>query len=292
MLSPPAKVQPFTLGFVSPCLPTLSRTVPSGPRWTYEIKADGYRFIARRDGDRVSVFSRHGRDWTGKVPAIVEAMHALPVTSATLDGEGVVVDDRGLTDFERLRTAMAGRGRSGSVFLFAFDLLALDGEDLRRHPWEIRRATLTGLLRKASPGIRLSEHLDGDGEIIFRYACGLGAEGIVAKRRDRPYRSGRARIGSKSRTRACRRRRAFGDNCRIIELTRSSPATAPVRMGLALVQNRVVQVILGDHLKKHGRECCYHQPSFACLLSKLTNRHFRKVERDGRVMSPLWRDLR
>ena len=96
-----------------------------------------------------------------------------------------------MTDFERLRTALAGRGGSRSAFLFAFDLLELDGEDLRRHPWEIRRATLTGLLRKARPGVRLSEHLNGDGETIFRHACGLGAEGIVAKRRDRPYRSGR-----------------------------------------------------------------------------------------------------
>jgi bifunctional non-homologous end joining protein LigD len=122
---------------------------------------------------------------------IAEALLALPIKSATLDGEGVVVDDRGVTDFERLRSALATSGGSPAVFLYGFDLLALDGEDLRRHPWEIRRATLTGLLRRAGPGVRLSEHLDGDGETIFRHACVLGAEGIVAKRRDRPYRSGR-----------------------------------------------------------------------------------------------------
>jgi len=75
--------------------------------------------------------------------------------------------------------------------MYDFDLLEIDGEDLRRHPWEIRRATLTGLLRKVRPGIRLSEHLDGDGGTIFEHACRLGAEGIVAKRRDRSYRSGR-----------------------------------------------------------------------------------------------------
>jgi bifunctional non-homologous end joining protein LigD len=149
-----------------------------------------FRFIARRDGERVRVFSRNAKDWTDKVPLIVEAMRALPVKSATLDGEGVVVDERGVTDFERLRSALA-RGGSRAIFLYGFDLLELDGEDLRRHPWEIRRATLTGLLRKAGPGIRLSEHLDGDGETIFRRACALGAEGVVAKRRDRPYRSGR-----------------------------------------------------------------------------------------------------
>ena len=118
-------------------------------------------------------------------------MLALPVTSATIDGEGVVVDDRGVTDFERLRGALAERAGSRAVFLYGFDLLEHDGEDLRRHPWKIRRATLTGLLRRVSPGIRLSEHLDADGETIFRHACALGAEGIVAKRRDRPYWSGR-----------------------------------------------------------------------------------------------------
>jgi bifunctional non-homologous end joining protein LigD len=179
------------IGFIEPCLPTPSRTLPDGGRWAFELKHDGFRFIARRDGDRVRVFSRNARDWTDKVPLIVEAMLALPVTSATIDGEGVVVDERGVTDFERLRTALAERGGSPAAFLYGFDLLALDGEDLRSYPWEIRRATLTGLLRKAGPGLRLSEHLDGDGETIFRHACALGAEGIVAKRRDRPYRSGR-----------------------------------------------------------------------------------------------------
>jgi bifunctional non-homologous end joining protein LigD len=181
----------FQTGFIAPCLLTLARTVPDGPRWAFEIKHDGYRFIARRDGDRVRVFSRNAKNWTEKVPLIVEAMLALPVDSATLDGEGVICDDRGVTDFERFRIALADRGGSRSVFLFAFDLLALDGEDLRRHPWEIRRATLTRLMRKACPGVRLSEHLDGDGATIFEHACRLGAEGIVAKRRDRAYRSGR-----------------------------------------------------------------------------------------------------
>jgi bifunctional non-homologous end joining protein LigD len=153
------------------------------------VKHDGFHFIARRDGDRVRVFSRHGKDRTDKVPLIVEAMHLLPVTSATIDGEGVVVDHRGVSDFERLRAALAVHGGSRAAFLYGFDLLKLDGDDLPAHPWEMRRAT-PGLLRKASPGIRLSEHLDGDGETIFRHACALGTEGM-AKRRDRPYRSGR-----------------------------------------------------------------------------------------------------
>jgi bifunctional non-homologous end joining protein LigD len=162
-------------GFIEPCLPTPARTVPTGSGWAFEVKHDGYRFIARRDGERVRVFSRRAKDWTDKVPLIVEALLTLPVKSATLDGEGVVVDERGVTDFEGLRSAFAGRGGSRAVFLYGFDLLHLDGEDLRRHPWEIRRATLTGLLRRPRAGIRLSEHLDGDGETIFRHACALGA---------------------------------------------------------------------------------------------------------------------
>jgi bifunctional non-homologous end joining protein LigD len=90
----------------------------------------------------------------------------------------------------------------GGAFLYAFDLLELDGNDLRREPWNVRRETLASLLRKAAPGIRLSEHLDGaDGETVFQQACAMGLEGIVAKRRDRPYRSAGHQIGLRSRTR-------------------------------------------------------------------------------------------
>jgi bifunctional non-homologous end joining protein LigD len=124
-------------------------------------------------------------------------MSALPQKAANradmLGGAGVVVDQNGLTDFERLRSALAGRDGSRTVFLYAFDLIALDGEDMHPHPWETRRATLAGLLRKAGRGIRFSEHLDGtDGETVFRHACRMGLEGIVAKGVDRPYRSGRS----------------------------------------------------------------------------------------------------
>jgi bifunctional non-homologous end joining protein LigD len=179
-------------GFIEPCLPTLASEVPSGPLWVHEIKHDGYRFICRRDGERVRVFSRNGRDWTDRVPLIAEALLALPVLSATVDGEGVVVDERGLSDFDCLRSAVGRRG-SRAAFLFAFDLLELDGEDLRLRPWDERRAALARLLRKAGDGVRLTEHLDGgDGATVFRHACAMGLEGIVAKRRDRPYRSGQS----------------------------------------------------------------------------------------------------
>jgi bifunctional non-homologous end joining protein LigD len=179
-------------GFIEPCLPTLGHTVPTGPHWAYEIKHDGFRFICRREGDRVRVFSRRGNDYTDRVPTIAKALAALLVKSVTLDGEGVVCREDGVSDFDRLRTAV-GRMGSRDAFLYAFDLLEINGTDLRRDAWHVRRATLASLLRRAGHGIQLSEHMQSaDGDAVFGHACKLGLEGIVAKRRDRPYRSGRS----------------------------------------------------------------------------------------------------
>jgi bifunctional non-homologous end joining protein LigD len=178
-------------GFIEPCLPTNAHTVPTGQQWAYEIKHDGFRFICHRDGERVRVFSRRGHDWTDRVPLIAEALAKLRVKSVTLDGEGVVCRTDGVSDFDRLRAAV-GRMGSRDAFLYAFDLLEIDGEDLRSYEWNVRRATLRSLIKRAGPGIRLSEHLDGDGVLAFQHACFMGLEGIVAKRRDKPYRSGRS----------------------------------------------------------------------------------------------------
>ena len=192
MSSRPGRRRPLPPGFIEPCLATRAERVPIGPLWAHEIKHDGYRFICRRDGDRVRVFSRRGLDWTDRVPSIVAAMRSLRARTATLDGEAVVARDDGVTDFAALRSALSRRVGGAAVFLYAFDLLELDGQDLRREPWLVRRETLASLIRKAGPGIALSEHLDGDGEAIFHHACVLGLEGIVSKRRDAPYRSGRS----------------------------------------------------------------------------------------------------
>jgi bifunctional non-homologous end joining protein LigD len=179
-------------GFIEPCLPTNSHTVPSGPQWAFEIKHDGFRFICRRERDRVRVFSRRGHDWTDRVPLIAEALVALRVKSVTIDGEGVVCGQDGVSDFDLLRAAV-GRKGSRDAFLYAFDLLELDGQDIRRWPWMTRRTRLERFLRGTERGIQLSEHVDAiDGAKLFQHACKLGLEGIVAKRRDRPYRSGRS----------------------------------------------------------------------------------------------------
>ena len=179
-------------GFIEPCLPTVADTVPSGPQWVHEIKHDGYRFICRAEGNRIRVFSRRGNDYTDRVPRIVDTLLRLPASSVTLDGEGVASDSNGVTNFELLRAAL-GRPGKREVFLYAFDLLELDGRDLRREPWSDRRRKLARLLRGAGHGVQLSGHMEGnDGEAAFRHACEMGLEGIVAKRRDKPYRSGRS----------------------------------------------------------------------------------------------------
>ena len=199
---------PSPSGFIEPCLPTLAREVPGGPLWVHEIKHDGFRFICRLDGDRVRVFSRNGRDWTERVPLIAEALLALPVSSATVDGEGVVCDERGLSDFDRLRSTVGRRG-SREAFLYAFDLLELDGQDLRARPWDDRRVALVRLLRKSRGGLRLSEHLDGgDGATIFEQACHLGLEGSSPSAAIGPIARGDRPIGSRSGTRTRPRRRA------------------------------------------------------------------------------------
>ena len=178
---------------IEPCLPTISRTVPTGPQWAYEIKHDGFRFLAMRQGKRVRVYSRGGHDWSKQLPAITEALEALPVCSVVLDGEGFICGPDGKSDFDRMRACFS-RNRAPEAFLYAFDLLELDDRDMLNEPWAHRRDALINILADADSGIRLCEHIeDVDGTVVFRQACVMGLEGIVAKHRDSRYRSGRCR---------------------------------------------------------------------------------------------------
>jgi bifunctional non-homologous end joining protein LigD len=176
------------VGFIAPCLPTKAHTLPSGDLWLHEIKHDGFRVIARKDGDRVRLYSRPGNDMTRRFPLIAEALTRLRSRSCIIDGEAVACDDNGLASFERIRY----RQHDGDVFLYAFDLIALNGDDLRRDPLQVRKATLASIVAKARPGIRFNEHIEGDGPSVFAHACKMGLEGIVSKRKDSPYRSGRS----------------------------------------------------------------------------------------------------
>jgi len=176
--------------FIAPCLPIKAPRPPTGALWVHEIKHDGFRIIARKDGRRVRLYSRVGNDLTDRFPLIVEALGGLRSRSVTLDGEAVACDDNGMSNFDRLRH----RRDDGAVFLYAFDLIELNGDDLRREPLEVRKATLTSLLIKARrPGIRLNEHIEADGPTVFAHACKMGLEGIVSKRN-----SGRSRDWLKS----------------------------------------------------------------------------------------------
>ena len=124
-----------------------------------------------------------------RFPLIVEAAGALRVNSISIDGEAVVCGDDGVADFDKLHA----QGWDGAVFLYAFDVLELDGEDLRQEPLERRKARLPKLLARAAAGIQLVEHVELDGATVFEHACKMGLEGVVSKRRDFAYRSGRSK---------------------------------------------------------------------------------------------------
>ena len=171
-----------------PCLPRLAKQPPAGSGWIHEIKHDGFRIIAQREADSVRLITRNGHDFSGRFPLILAAVAALPARSCVVDGDAIAYDEKGLSVFEMIRW----RQRDNAVTLCAFDLLELDGEDLRREPNEVRKATLKGLLRRAQPGIAFNRHFEVDGTIVYELACVLGCEGIVSKRLGSPYRPGRS----------------------------------------------------------------------------------------------------
>lgn len=176
-------------GFIEPCIPTVAKLAPVGPDWVYEIKHDGYRLMVHKHDDRVRVFTRRGADWSERFPRIVQAARKLKATSFLLDGEGIVYDGKGMPNFALLHS----REYDNEVSLCAFDLLELAGTEVRKQPLDERKSLLADLLMKVKDGIEFNEHIEGAGPTIFEHACKLGHEGIVAKRRDLPYESGRSR---------------------------------------------------------------------------------------------------
>jgi len=136
----------------------------------------------------VRLYSRPGNDLTRRFPLIVETLAHLRSRSCIIDGEAVACDDNGVASFNLIRY----RRHDDSTFLYAFDLIELNGDDLRRDPLEVRKATLASIMAKAGPGIRFNEHMGGDGPTVFAHACKLGFEGIVSKRKGSAYRSGRS----------------------------------------------------------------------------------------------------
>jgi ATP-dependent DNA ligase len=159
-----------------------------GPHWIHEIKHDGFRILARRGPTGVRLITRNGNDFTARFPLAAAAAGALPANSFQIDGEAIVTNAKGLAVFDLIRR----KGHGDDAVLIAFDLIALDGEDLRRWPIEDRKRKLAKLVRGPHPGIVLNEFFKGDGDVLFEHACKLGCEGIVSKRLGSPYRSGRS----------------------------------------------------------------------------------------------------
>jgi bifunctional non-homologous end joining protein LigD len=174
--------------FIEPCLPRPANSPPTGPKWIHEIKHDGFRIMAQRADGRVRLLTRKGTNFSNRFPQIVAAVTVLPVRSCLLDGEAVVCDENGLAVFDLIR----GYRHDTAAVLCAFDLLEVDGKDLRRAPIEERKGTLAKLLRHPHAGIAYNQHYDADGAIIYKQACALGCEGIVSKWLGSSYQSGRA----------------------------------------------------------------------------------------------------
>ncbi len=216
---------------VNPCVATLVDKPPAGPAWVFEVKWDGYRAALHIEPSRIRILTRGGHEWTDRFPSIAADARHIGVTSAIIDGEAVVLDDKGRSDFGLLQRALGRRpGVHGpsEILLFAFDLLYLDGRDLRRLPLAERRQLLEQVLAGRSGAIRLSEEVAADGVEFFRAACELGLEGIIAKRRDRPYHSGRRPEWLKIK---CTRRDTF-------VIVGYEPSTMPGRIGRLLLAKR------------------------------------------------------
>jgi bifunctional non-homologous end joining protein LigD len=188
---PPKSRRAVAPEFVEPELATLESHVPTGPGWLHEIKYDGYRILGRKAGDETTLFSRSGLDWTVRFPAIAPAVGTLPCHDALVDGEIAFVLPSGITDFKSLQEHIDTP--NPAIRYHVFDLLELDGKNLRGLPLKTRKERLKSLLsgKRVSEWLIYSDHVDGDGAGIYRGACEAGLEGIVSKRTDSKYRSGR-----------------------------------------------------------------------------------------------------
>jgi bifunctional non-homologous end joining protein LigD len=182
-------------GFIRPCEPTLVDRPPAGPGWLHEIKHDGFRIVAWKQGERVTVSSRRGADFTGRFSRIADAVRGVSADEAMIDGEAVVFLDDGRSDFRALLTKHGWE----QAALVAFDLLRLNGDDLRQRPLEKRREAVGQLIARCTDGIVFNEALAEEGAVVFAKACELGLEGIVSKRAGSLYRSGRSRNWLKAR---------------------------------------------------------------------------------------------
>ncbi len=186
--------------FVPPQLCKSVEKPPAGAEWAHEIKFDGYRMQLRKSGAKTALLTRKGLDWTAKFAAIARAGAKLAIEEAVIDGEIVALDDTGAPDFAALQGAIAD-GRTDPLIFFAFDLMFEGGEDLRALSLAERKTRLAPLLAKAGPRLRYVDHFTTGGEAVLKSACRMDLEGIVSKRLDAPYQSGRGESWVKSKCR-------------------------------------------------------------------------------------------
>jgi hypothetical protein len=179
------------------------RVIGDGPGLAITHRRRRFPHHCPQEGRAGEFYSRPGNDLTRRFPLIVETLARLRSRSCIIDGEAVACDDNGVASFDLVRHHRA----NGSIFLYAFDLIELNGDDLRRDPLEVRKATLASVLAKAEPGIRFNEHIEGDGPTVFAHACKMGLEGIVSKRA--PLRQSSATPAQQS----FRSRTRFSDAC-------------------------------------------------------------------------------
>lgn len=187
-------------GFIPPLLPTLVDQPPAGSDWQHEIKHDGYRTEIVLTGDGGRAFTRNGIDWSNRYAALISAALEMHCKSAHLDGEMIVQDEHGRSDFNALRAAIERPGEHHRLIFYAFDLLERDGEDLRKQQLLDRREQLRQLIGGHDPGypIQFSEGFAGDASELLTAACGHGLEGIVSKKVTSRYVSGRSRVWLKT----------------------------------------------------------------------------------------------
>ena len=183
--------------FIAPQLATLVNDVPEGAQWLHELKFDGYRIICRIDDGQVSLLTRNAQDWTGRFAVVADAAKRLPVRQAIIDGEVVAMQKNGTHSFQLLQNSLRG-GAGTRLIYYAFDLLYLDGRDLRQvslvERKELLEKNVSGRAKTTDTAvIRYSKHWTGHGKELLAKACARGLEGIVAKGIDDPYRSGRGR---------------------------------------------------------------------------------------------------
>ncbi|MEJ8823232.1 DNA ligase D [Variovorax humicola] len=174
-------------GKLQPQLATLVDGIPANAaEWSFELKFDGYRLLARVDGKEVRLFTRNGHDWTHKLQHLASAIPKLKLESGWLDGEIVVLDDKGLPDFQALQNAFDS-SRTANIVYYIFDAPFLNGRDLRGEPLETRRAIAHALLAKPPAALRFSESFDAQPQDLLASACRMGLEGLIGKRRNATY---------------------------------------------------------------------------------------------------------